>query len=285
MAMLVGPRDRVGRRRADPDVAAARRRRRDARRAHRGRSGARRCGSSARARSASPRSTRWRTLAKPVLGGLVSTLARVAARRRRGDDRDRDISPAWILALTVVCLVVAGALAFTFARSHGAGAERACGSRWSPCRSCCSWASSSPGSAATWRGSSARRTARSPASASCRSCICASLLVVAVTPTDGDPAGAGRLRAVHHGDRLRLRDDLERQPAGPEDGAARGRVADAPADRAHRRRRRRRGGDPARCSTCSPRRTASPAPRTSASWRPIRCRRRRRRSSRRWRRA
>ncbi len=56
------------------------------------------------------------TLAKPVIGGLASTLAasRAAA---SGDDRDRDISPSWILALTVACLVVAGALAFTFARS------------------------------------------------------------------------------------------------------------------------------------------------------------------------
>ncbi|HEX8722004.1 MAG TPA: oligopeptide transporter, OPT family [Pyrinomonadaceae bacterium] len=55
-------------------------------------------------------------LARPVVGGLVSTLAssRAAA---GGDDRDRDLSPAWILALTVVCLAVAGWLAFTFARS------------------------------------------------------------------------------------------------------------------------------------------------------------------------
>jgi putative OPT family oligopeptide transporter len=55
-------------------------------------------------------------LAKPVVGGFVSTLAssRVAGAR---DDRDRDLSPAWILALTVVCLLIAGWLAFTFARS------------------------------------------------------------------------------------------------------------------------------------------------------------------------
>ena len=55
-------------------------------------------------------------LAKPVVGGLVSTLAssRTAGTR---DDRDRDLSPAWILALTVACLVIAGWLAFTFARS------------------------------------------------------------------------------------------------------------------------------------------------------------------------
>lgn len=55
-------------------------------------------------------------LAKPVLGGLISTL--VASRNTHsGDDRDRDISPKWILLLTVLCLAVAGALAHSFARS------------------------------------------------------------------------------------------------------------------------------------------------------------------------
>ena len=55
-------------------------------------------------------------LAKPVVGGLVTTLAasRTAGER---DDRDRDISPTWILILTVACLIVAGWLAFTFVRS------------------------------------------------------------------------------------------------------------------------------------------------------------------------
>ena len=33
------------------------------------------------------------------------------------DDRDRDLSPPWIFALTAVCLVIAAWLAFTFARS------------------------------------------------------------------------------------------------------------------------------------------------------------------------
>jgi putative OPT family oligopeptide transporter len=54
-------------------------------------------------------------LAKPVLGGLVATLA--ARGTAVGDDLDRDISPPWIYALAAACLVVAGWLAFGFARS------------------------------------------------------------------------------------------------------------------------------------------------------------------------
>jgi putative OPT family oligopeptide transporter len=55
-------------------------------------------------------------LAKPVAGGLVATLkaSRAAA---VADDRDRDISPPWIYALTAVCLVISAWLSFTFARS------------------------------------------------------------------------------------------------------------------------------------------------------------------------
>ena len=55
-------------------------------------------------------------LAKPVMSGLVSTLAasRAAA---TSDDRDRDISPPWIFALTAGCLIIAAWLAFSFARS------------------------------------------------------------------------------------------------------------------------------------------------------------------------
>jgi len=55
-------------------------------------------------------------LAKPVVGGLVSTLAASRA-RGSGDDRDRDLSPGWIVVLTAACLLVAAWLAFTFARS------------------------------------------------------------------------------------------------------------------------------------------------------------------------
>ena len=55
-------------------------------------------------------------LAKPVVGGLVSTLASSRSTGIR-DDRDRDISPPWILALTAACLLITGWLAFTFVRS------------------------------------------------------------------------------------------------------------------------------------------------------------------------
>src|SRR5687767_7287383 len=55
-------------------------------------------------------------LAKPVVGGLVSTLAASRAVATT-DDLDRDISPAWIAGLTVVCLVVAAWLAYTFAQT------------------------------------------------------------------------------------------------------------------------------------------------------------------------
>ena len=56
------------------------------------------------------------TLAKPVVGGLVSTL--VASRAvATADDRDRDIPPSWIYVLTAMCLVIAAWLAYTFAKS------------------------------------------------------------------------------------------------------------------------------------------------------------------------
>ena len=55
-------------------------------------------------------------LAKPVVGGLVNTLASSRVKGIR-DDRDRDLSPPWIIALTAACLMISGWLAFTFARS------------------------------------------------------------------------------------------------------------------------------------------------------------------------
>ena len=55
-------------------------------------------------------------LAKPVVGGLITTLA-ASRTKGAGDDRDRDLSPGWILVLTLGCLLVSGWLAFSFARS------------------------------------------------------------------------------------------------------------------------------------------------------------------------
>jgi putative OPT family oligopeptide transporter len=55
-------------------------------------------------------------LAKPVVGGLVSTLASSRATERE-DDLDRDLPGSWIIILTIACLLIAGYLAFTFARS------------------------------------------------------------------------------------------------------------------------------------------------------------------------
>jgi putative OPT family oligopeptide transporter len=54
------------------------------------------------------------TLAKPVVAGLVSTL-RSSQAVATGDDRDRDISPTWIIAIATVCLVITAWLAWSFA--------------------------------------------------------------------------------------------------------------------------------------------------------------------------
>ena len=54
-------------------------------------------------------------LAKPVLGGLASTL-RASRATAIADDLDRDISASWIVGLTIACLIVSGVLAFTFTR-------------------------------------------------------------------------------------------------------------------------------------------------------------------------
>ncbi len=55
-------------------------------------------------------------LTRPIVDGLVSTL-RSSQVTDMGDETDRDLSPPWILALTVACLSIAAWLAFTFARS------------------------------------------------------------------------------------------------------------------------------------------------------------------------
>src|SRR3954468_21289572 len=56
-------------------------------------------------------------LAKPVVGGLVSTLAASRTSADVTDDLDRDLGPSWIIGLTAACLVVAAWIAFGFA--HG----------------------------------------------------------------------------------------------------------------------------------------------------------------------
>jgi putative OPT family oligopeptide transporter len=53
-------------------------------------------------------------LAKPVIGGLISTI-RSSTSTATGDERDRDLSPAWIGVLTVICMAIAGALSYSFA--------------------------------------------------------------------------------------------------------------------------------------------------------------------------
>jgi putative OPT family oligopeptide transporter len=55
-------------------------------------------------------------LAKPVVAGLVSTLAASRA-VKTGDETDRDLEPAWIYVLTAVCMVITAYLAYTFAQS------------------------------------------------------------------------------------------------------------------------------------------------------------------------
>jgi putative OPT family oligopeptide transporter len=54
-------------------------------------------------------------LAKPVVGGLVSTLASSRSTAVE-DDRDRDLGPTWIFVLTAVCLLISAWLAFSFVR-------------------------------------------------------------------------------------------------------------------------------------------------------------------------
>ncbi len=52
-------------------------------------------------------------LAKPVVGGLVATLASSRAAAAH-DERDRDMSPGWIIGLTAACLALAGWLSIRF---------------------------------------------------------------------------------------------------------------------------------------------------------------------------
>jgi putative OPT family oligopeptide transporter len=52
-------------------------------------------------------------LAKPVVGGLISTIAS-ARTTVTNDERDRDLSSGWIIGLTIACLVASGWLAVAF---------------------------------------------------------------------------------------------------------------------------------------------------------------------------
>jgi putative OPT family oligopeptide transporter len=53
------------------------------------------------------------TLAKPVVGGLLSTIASSRA-TATNDDLDRDLAPIWIVVLAIACMAVAGWLAYGF---------------------------------------------------------------------------------------------------------------------------------------------------------------------------
>ncbi len=55
-------------------------------------------------------------LAKPVVGGLVSTMVSSRAKTTAGDELDRDLSPGWIVGLTLLCLALGAVLVTTFVR-------------------------------------------------------------------------------------------------------------------------------------------------------------------------
>ncbi|MDQ6717030.1 MAG: oligopeptide transporter, OPT family [Gemmatimonadota bacterium] len=63
-------------------------------------------------------------LAKPVVGGLVSTLAASKA-VATADETDRDLEPIWIYILTAICLVITAWLAYSFAHAQPALAPSA----------------------------------------------------------------------------------------------------------------------------------------------------------------
>jgi putative OPT family oligopeptide transporter len=63
-------------------------------------------------------------LAGPVVGGLVSTL-RASEAKATGDELDRDLSPGWIVSLTLLCLGISAYLAYTFAGSTVLGPHAA----------------------------------------------------------------------------------------------------------------------------------------------------------------
>ena len=60
------------------------------------------------------------TLAKPVVGGLINTIASSRA-QATGDELDRDLSPGWIVGLTAVCMAIAGWLVYGFVEPTALG--------------------------------------------------------------------------------------------------------------------------------------------------------------------
>ncbi len=63
-------------------------------------------------------------LARPVIGGLMSTIASARAKMAAGaDDSDRDLSGTWILGLTAVCFAIIAWVIADFARGAGLGSQ------------------------------------------------------------------------------------------------------------------------------------------------------------------
>ena len=89
------------------------------------------------------------TLAKPVVGGLVATLASSKA-HATGDDRDRDLPAGRIVAFDHGVPGRRGLAGVCLRRADRAGRPFAAVACSSPCRSCSSSASSLPESPGTW---------------------------------------------------------------------------------------------------------------------------------------
>ena len=225
-----GSAHRVDRRPPDPDLAPVRARRERRLRRTPISCGGARSASSAPAPWASPRSGRWRSSPEPVVSGFVSTIAS-ARTTATEDERDRDLSPGWIVGLSIACLALSGWLAFAFIGGTPLESHRTSLVIFAVpftllggflIAGICGYMAGLIGAS------------NSPISGVGILSIvaCASVLVVAVKPGAGAAAGAHRLRALRHRHRLCLRHDLERQPAGSQDRPA-GRRRHHAASRSH----------------------------------------------------
>ncbi len=59
-------------------------------------------------------------LARPVIQGLITTLAVSRAKTAAtGDERDLDLSPPWVIGLSLICLAISGWLVWDFAAAAG----------------------------------------------------------------------------------------------------------------------------------------------------------------------